>query len=464
MSRARALEKELEGALHLVEGSRAAHIYFHRDADGLCGAAIMTHLLRARGIPVSLSAHLASDMRTVQPPEDLSVFVDIGSGQLDDLSPRFRSGRVLILDHHPRQGGTWSGLTHLNPYDFGLDGSKDVSGSGLAFLLERKALGNGEMSKVALVGAVADRQDLMGRLEGINAQILKEGAKAGLVAEEKDVLLFGRESRPLHIALKSFQDPPIPGVSGHEPGSIRLLADLGIPLKDQGGFRTLQDLTEDERRRLASELVIRCLPKVSPEIAALIPKMIIGSVYRMIGEDAPLQYASEYATCVNSAARMGLVEEALSVLLGDRGKAYRKVLGGLNEYRRRLSKEIRRVDEVKVSRKGYLQYFLAEGTPMELIGPVTGLVLGGGLADPYRPLVGLARGDIVKASARCSKILVLEGIDLSSAAEDAARSVGGEGGGHRGAAGGFFEPGREGDFLSRFETHLLRSLGSKKSR
>jgi RecJ-like exonuclease len=357
-------------------------------------------------------------------------------------------------------------MVQVNPHNFGIDGSTEISGSGVAYLLSKLMVDDPALAKVGVIGAIADRQDLLGELTGLNREILNDAIRADLVEEIKEVLLYGRESRPLHISIMSFQDPPIPGVSGSESGAMQLLSELGIPLRNGKTLRTLGELNRDERRKLASELVVRCIAQTSPEVAGHVPRLIIGSVYRMVGEDSPLQYASEFATVVNSAARMGLTQEAVDMLLGDRSEQYGKVISGLGQYRRIISREIRKISgrEITLGKEGYLQYFISESTPRNVIGPVTGLILGGGLADPYKPLVGMVKGHVTKASSRCSRILVLEGLDLSSAASSAARMVGGEGGGHRGAAGAFFSSGREKEFVQYFEDDLVEQIRSRESR
>jgi len=450
------LEKDLGEAQDLLGSTQGAKLFFHRDADGTCAAAIVRSLLERIGIQASISPLLPDDLGRANPGDGLNIFLDIGSGQLAELSARFGDRPVLVMDHHPPSGRGRKGIVQINPHALGLDGSTEISGSGLAYLLYKRITGDRGPAKIAVVGAIADRQDLLGELQGMNRQILNDALGAGSIREEKDVLLFGRESRPLHMSLTSFQDPPIPGVSGSEVGAMQLLGDLRIPMRDGRGFRTLRDLDQEERRRLASELVVRCIAQASPEVAGYIPKLIIGSVYRMVGEPYPLEYASEYATCVNAAVRMGLATEAIDMMVGDRSASYGKVMSGLRDYRGIISKEVRRIsgDGVKTAAGGYLQYFLSEETPRSLIGPVTGLVLGGGLADPYRPLVGIVPGHKTKASARCSKILVLEGLDLSTSVGKAAARVGGQGGGHRGAAGAFFEGGREAEFLKAMEAYL----------
>jgi RecJ-like exonuclease len=386
MGREPVFENEIARARALLGSAKSARIFYHRDADGLCGAAIVRHLLQSQRIEHKTSDVLPDDLRKVSPCKGLNIFVDVGSGQLGDLEPRFEGRDSLVLDHHPSQGNGWERLVELNAQAAGLDGSNQVSGSGIAFTLSKALTGDLSMSKLAVVGAVADRQDLLGEMVGLNKAILRDAVGTGLVKEQKDVLLYGRESRPLHMALRSFQDPPIPGVSGSEAGSMELLAGLGIPLKSNGGFRSLGDLTKGERKKLASELVVRCISRASPEVAGQVPNLIIGSVYRMTGEHAPLQYASEFASCVNSAARTGLGSTAIEMLLGDRTSAHKKVMANQREYRGTLSRELRKIsmDGVELGQGGHLQYFISDSTPRNVIGPVTGLLLGVWFMDGER--------------------------------------------------------------------------------
>jgi single-stranded-DNA-specific exonuclease len=132
------------------------------------------------------------------------------------------------------------------------------------------------------------------------------------------------------------------------------------------------------------------------------------------------------------------------------------VIAGLKEYRKMLSLEVRSVmiTGLENARQGLVQFFISDTTPRNIIGPVTGIVLGSGIADPYRPLVGMVRGYRTKVSARCSRLMVLGGMDLSAAVGSAAYQVGGEGGGHRGAAGAHFRTGREYEFLEALEKAL----------
>jgi len=448
----------------LVRARRRAVIFFHRDADGICSAAIFDELLGSLGVDTELRPVLPGDLPSLEPSDELNVFLDVGSGQIDILRRNFSRSPALVVDHHRPVGQDWPSLIHINPYLLGSDGSIDVCGAGLSYLVSR-ALGRAEeMSPIAVIGAVADRQDFLGELQGTNRLILSHAEAAGLVREEKDVLLFGRESRPLHIALSSFQDPPIPGVTGSEAGALELLSLLGIQARNSEGFRTLRDLSEEERRRLATEIVVRCASSVPPSVVRYVPRLVIGSVYRMVHEESPLEYASEFASFLNASVRMGKVEEAISLVKGHRGDALQALRRTANEYRRAISVEIRKLslEGVRTGPRGILQYFVSSTLPAELLGPVTGLLIGTGVVDPYRPVMGISRRDRVKVSVRCSKLLVLQGLDLSICVERAARSVGATGGGHPGAAGAFMEAGLEEDFALKLEEEIA-NLGAFKA-
>ena len=450
-------------ARQLVDRSNVASVFFHRDADGVSAAAIFSQTLNQLGLETRLRAVLPGDLVTIRPTDGLNVFLDVGSGQLDILRKFFSRSPTLVVDHHRPATKGWRGLVHVNPYLMGYDGSVDVSGAGLSYLLSSKlfsrpSVRRKEMPEIGVVGAVADRQDFLGELRGMNKFILKRAEAAGLVEEEKDVLLFGRGSRPLHIALRAFRDPPIPGVTGSEAGALELLSRLHIPVNNGEGFRTLRDLSDDERRRLATEIVIRCASSVPPELARYIPRLVIGSVYRMVGEASPLEYASEYASFINASVRMGKVKEAVSLIQGDRGEALKSLRRAVNDYGKAISKEIRKLSlrGVRTGPRGLLQYFVSTTVPAELLGPVTGLLIGTGIVDPYRPVMGVAKRDKVKISVRCSKVLVLQGMDLSNCVERAAKSVGGTGGGHPGAAGAFIDSGDEDVFARNLEEEISR--------
>ena len=92
------------------------------------------------------------------------------------------------------------------------------------------------------------------KLGGLNQKIVEDAVEANLIKVEKDLVFFGRETRPIHRVLAATTNPFIPGISGEEDKSLAFLASLKIKLKSGEKWRALRDLTEDEKRKLCSAL------------------------------------------------------------------------------------------------------------------------------------------------------------------------------------------------------------------
>ncbi|RLG71304.1 MAG: recombinase RecJ, partial [Methanobacteriota archaeon] len=390
-------------------------------------------------------------------------------GQLNLLREHLKGKPVVIIDHHPPQGKSWEGLIHINPLLDGYNGSKDISGAGVAYLVA-KALDkkNVNLASLAVVGAVADLQNYFGRLEGINREILADAVRAGKLEKGIDLLLYGRYTRPIFQALQYFTDPRIPGVSGSEHGSLGLLQRLGINLKNSSGWRSLSDLEEREKRALASAIVALILPSVPKELASHVPQLVVGEVYSLVEEPirSPLKDVAEYATCLNACGRHERADVGIKVTSGYRDKALNELLQLLRHHRQVIAKGIRLVEEggengIQKTPSKLIQYFNAENNiKPSIVGTVAGMLLGSEVVDPYLPVVGLSwDGDGVKVSARCSRLLVLKGVNMAKAITIAAKDVSGIGGGHPPACGAYLpNPESITTFLLRFEDLMVPQL------
>ncbi len=459
---------EIKRAAEVLRGYRGrdpVEIVSHMDVDGICAAALLSRALEREGIEhrVKFVRMLYREVVEELDPAPLTLFTDLGSSQLPHLRERYRSGRVIICDHHPPETAEgWGGLLHLNAHSMGMDGTREISGAGMAFLLARELNpSNSDLSPLAVVGAVGDVQNAWGRLVGKNREILEEAVRTGKVVREMDLQLYGRHSRTLLQALEGLSDPPIPGITRSSEGCLELVRSLGIPLRGENGWRRPADLTPDEKRRLAGALLSLALGSVPPEFSRYVPGLIVGEVYTLTGEDPELSDAGEFATCLNSTARHEQPVIGLEVARGNRAY-FPAVLRLLRHHRSSLARGMELIEAggVKLGERGYLQYFDATGVVKETFtGTLAGLSLSSGRVDPFKPVVGMVRnGGRVKISARCSRLLFLKGLDLSSCLRRAAESVGGEGGGHPVAGGAQVPEERVEDFLRLLEERMLEEV------
>ena len=368
---------------------------------------------------------------------------------------------MIITDHHVCDKGTDFSF-HLNPHLFDIDGSYMVSGAGLTYLVS-KALNakNMDLSSIAVVGACGDLQHRKhGKLVGINADIVQDGQKAGVVKEKLDIQFFGRETRPIYKLLQYASDPIIPGISGRESKAISFLKDLHIPLKDGKKWRSWIDLNKDERKTILSAIAMLLLSK---GFGYKWVERIIGAVYILDKEamGTELHDAKEFATLLNSTARYGEFETGLQVCLGDRSKYYKQARSLLQGHRHNLVEGMQFAKNEGIHVRDYVQYFHAKsGIRDTIIGIVTNMLLNDMETRNDLPLVGFAikNEEEVKASARATQSLIDKGLDLSVVISHAAKKVNGVGGGHNIAAGATIPKGKEEAFLNAFEKEIKNQL------
>jgi len=229
-----------------IDRKEIIKVISHLDADGISAASIMVKCLNNdnRKYSISIIQQIKKEVLEEFAREHYKyfVFTDIGSGAITDIKELFKEKTVFILDHHePEKTELKSeNIFFVNPHKFGIDGGKEVSGAGVAYLfasqLDKKME---EFAHVAIIGAMGDMQEHKG-FERINSEILKTAIDKGKIKVIRGLRLFGAQTKPLHKVLEYCTDPFIPGVSGSESGAIQFLQQIGINPKNEKGWKKRQ--------------------------------------------------------------------------------------------------------------------------------------------------------------------------------------------------------------------------------
>jgi single-stranded-DNA-specific exonuclease len=465
-----------EEAARVLRGAASVAVVAHIDADGVSAGSIAGKALDRAGIRHAVRFIKKLDENEVKlidaDPADAVWLVDLGSSMISKFSHR----NVVVADHHipeadggkERRGGNdlfsyGTDAVHVNPHLFGIDGAIEVSGAGVTYTIARGMdPRNTDLAPLAVVGAVGDLQDSAScHLVGYNRRILEEGATAGLVRAVKDLRIFGRETRPVARMLQFSTDPMLPGLTNDGEGCTRFLGRLGVPLTEGDKWRAWVDLTEEERRTVASALANLLLDAGSGARAV---RRLVGEVYLLERETlgTELHDAKEYSTLLNACGRYGKAEIGLRICQGDRDEALAQGIRLQQNHRGNLADAITMVKDLGVERRGSLQYFHGRDVILDsIVGIVAGMVLGSGEVPSDVPIIAFAyaEDETVKVSARGTRELVRGGLDLARAIKLAAESVGGAGGGHNIAAGASIAMGREEDFLASIEPVIAAQLG-----
>jgi RecJ-like exonuclease len=230
----------------------------------------------------------------------------------------------------------------LNPNQHGLNGGSEISGSGVSYFVFKNLVDDTmRMSELAIVGALADMQDVgAGRsLSGLNSAIVLEAEEMGVVRVEEDFVFFGRETLPIHVSISSSTNFIIPGLTGDENVALNFLRSLGIEVKVDDRWRTFNSLSEAERSRLLTGLMQYMVDLgLSPEGV----QNLFGTVYVFTGEprSTMLRDGREFSALLNSCARMGSSSLGLAVAMGERGRLFEDAQRVSREYRTVISKSL----------------------------------------------------------------------------------------------------------------------------
>ncbi len=448
-------EKAMQCAMYIKKHTSAL-VVSHIDADGLTSAAVMGKALEREGISYEVRFVKQLDLATLNEIADknpeLVIFTDLGSGMLDAIGSLKLN--AVISDHHQPHGVY---EYHLNPHLFGINGANEISGSGVTFFMASALGDNGDLAALAIVGAVGDLQHLKhGQLIGMNRQVLDSGVSNGILRYEKDLLLFGKQTRPIFKLLQYSTDPYLPGITGSEDASIEFLKRIGIRQHGEKWRRWI-DLEAKEKQQIVSALIQYCL---SSGLQACNAQRLIGEVYTLLREreGTEVRDASEYSTLLNATARYDHADIGLAVCMGDRGKKFDEACTLLNEHRRNLVEGLNLVKEQGLIKMENLQYFDAGNKIREtIVGIVAGMSIS--LVNSNVPIIAFADSEGgVKVSSRGNQELIRKGLNLGEAISEAAGFVGGAGGGHDIAAGAFIPRESKQEFLRILNSKIGKQI------
>jgi single-stranded-DNA-specific exonuclease len=315
-----------------VEGGNEVSIITHLDADGIIAGSIMAMALRRMGARYSVRA--VSDMNSSvvenmkADGRDFYVITDLGGGWASNLRKAL-DNKWVIIDHHEiteEEILTDDEAQILNPWKFGIDGGREVSAGGMAYMVASTLdLKNRDLSAIAVVSAVADRQDQGDKRSffGLNAEILKTAQSLGLVSVDIDIILAGRETRTPHEALAYTLFHYIDGLTWNSEACYVLLKNAGIKLKDNGGrWRVLAEFSQEEKSAIV-EAVAKFVGSSDKRLSEILLDDLIGYVYTLAREDkrSLLRDAREFSTMLNACGRIGRAGVGIALCMGDRNTA-----------------------------------------------------------------------------------------------------------------------------------------------
>ncbi len=484
------MRERLVSAAEVIRTASKIVAISHIDADGITSLAVVIQTLtRARLTPVwrnihQLNSETIKEVRDLvrESRPDLVIFSDLGTGQkqliVDLVASEDYIRRAIILDHHLPQDSTSSGQTRderiieINPHNHGLDGSFDISGAGVAFLLAVAVdPKNVDLSELAIVGATGDLQRYYGKgFVGVNKAILEVAKENGIVQVRRDLTFFGINTRPLPFLLEYATDPYLPGLTGERDACYEFFESRHIPLKSEDDqWRVWTDLSPDEKTR-AVQGIINVI--IDAGYDSRVAQGIIGDVVELLLRPprSEMRNAKEFSTLLNACGRNSRPEIGVRVCLNVE-EAFAQARTLLQTHRQNLAQALRRLEQSGYEQRDGMYVVNDPETPDTIVGIVIGMAQGSHIVPVDKPVLGIATrttddSPFVKISGRVKKFLVKRGVNLKETFVEVASQLNArhgelvvEAGGHPMAAGAFVHSEYLDEFLDLVSARFAETLG-----
>ena len=309
----------------------------HLDCDGLVSGSIITKALIRAGAKCTVRSNKEFNQDVINSlkndSRDFHIVTDLGGGFSKNLDESLGEDWI-ILDHHQILEYEHDNPRVVNAWKYGIDGGTEICAGGMAYLAAKSIdEKNSDLSALAVVAALGDRQDQGEKksFTGKNFEIANTAKDLGLVDIDLDLLLVGRETRPLPDALAFTSHPFIEGLTWNRDACLSLLNSFGIKLKEGGRWRVPSELDEDEKR-----IIIEAISKYTTgENVTEIVSELIGYTYTFSREDRRsfLRDGREFSTMLNSCGRISKSGVGMAICMGDRNKILEEGKTILSEYR-----------------------------------------------------------------------------------------------------------------------------------
>jgi len=443
-----ACRKAAQVVLSFPAGARV-RIVSHYDADGIAAAGVLCKMLVRAGFDFHASLmrnpFTKGFDRLRNEKNDLVIFADMGSGQLEEIASL--GCQAIILDHHQYlKEKTQSTIIQINANLLGSDGNYEVSGATLCYLLAIAVdMRNEDLAVLALAGATGDKQ-YIGGIRGLNKTILDQALERGFLTEKVSMKLCGDN---LADALFYSVEPYFPGLSGNAAAIETTLTKLHL----EATVRP-EELDDESLVKLQSLLLFRL-------IKAGCPQNILDVTIRRRYYDAKEGWELErFADLLDACGKNGYRSLGLSLCL-DHAQTWTEAFAVEKDYKQKLLDGLQALEKDGARETEGMRYFYTDNS--SLGGVIAGIAVNF-LFDERKPLFSLSRketDDEVHVSCRGNQKLVAQGLDLGVAMKTAAETLHGFGGGHKIAAGATIAFNKEEEFLERTNEVLLRQLKGK---
>jgi RecJ-like exonuclease len=357
----------------LVEDRKDILIVSNSSCDGIISASLLIKAiwkLGGKGTARFLS-RLDGEIFTDLKKEDheFYIFADIGSG-LSELFNKLFSKNWTTIDHKKisiTEIAIDDNNAILNPWKYDIDGDKEITSGGIAYLLVKNLDKRfSDLSPLAVASALGEYQDIGDKrsLVGLNNDILEDSKKDGLIQTDIDLLLSFNEFLPIHESIASTYVPYLYGLTSNSDKCLDLLRKTNIALKKDGRLKTICDINQEEKFLILETIKSHLSSQIDASIDNL-ENILIGHTYVLLAEEpgSHLYDARRFSELLNSCALNNKTGLGMTICLGDRSFPLDEAEKDIQKFNNNSQKLISKIlkEKWRIFDKGLYLFINAEG-------------------------------------------------------------------------------------------------------
>jgi RecJ-like exonuclease len=235
-------------------------------------------------------------------------------------------------------------------------------------------------------------------------------------------------------------------------------------LKEGDRFRTLADLSQDEKQKLLNA-IISYLTSIGFQSSVVLD--MVGTVYTLFNEAAgsPTRDAREFSALLNACGRTGNPSIGISVGMGDRKTAMEEANEVVATYRKTLASYMEWLTKSPDAVQKFESIWVVRGENQiqdSMTGAFSSILSSAGSLSPDHAIIVLTRSKEggLKLSARAPPKLLKLGVNLGLALGDVSKKFDGFGGGHNVAAGAHIKAEDPAEFLKELDQAIVAQMKS----
>lgn len=397
------LETIAETVAEQIRRQEYIELLAHHDADGIAAGSILCHAMLRAGIRFRMRV-----CQEVAPSDltgdDAHLLCDLGAGMAD------LPHDTIVVDHHLP---LFEGMFHANPRLAGVDGDRELSAAGMAYMVARKLGDNRDLAGLVIPGIIGDGQQITGK----NLDIFNDGVANGIIVPDRGITLPGRDMAERWYMATS---PYLGGISGGED----LIADI---------IEDAQDKARGENRSRLDIMLSRILIEAAPDTTLAGLLGVYGDTYHLQRE--VIEDAHALTAVIDACGKAGYGDIGATICL--RSSHYLEQAWEIARQHR-----VKVVDAVKNAHPDEGSVSVYEVQDVALPSDVADILARDRISS--RPVLVYARaGSSCRISVRCPAGIHA---DIGPIVREIAAACGGNGGGHTLRAGATIPSGKIGVF------------------